>query len=176
MEGSLRTPCLIRFPGHVPGGRQSNEVVHITDMFTTIVTWAGADVPHDRVIDGLDQRSFLEGTQVHSAREGFPYWMGDTIYGVKWRNFKLAMYIQKTLTEPAVKLPTPRVFNLIVDPSERRPVALPYLHSWAVPHFTRILNDFAESVRREPLIPAGAQLDHVPGRQSDRSVFFASRR
>lgn len=35
MEGSLRTPCLIRWPESIPAGRQSNEIVHITDMFTT---------------------------------------------------------------------------------------------------------------------------------------------
>lgn len=80
MEGSLRTPCLIRYPGRVPGGRQSNEIVHITDMFTTLVRWAGADVPNERVIDGVDQRGFLEGKQASSAREGFPYWMGETLY------------------------------------------------------------------------------------------------
>ena len=33
MEGSLRTPCLIRWPGHVAPGRVSNEIVHVTDMF-----------------------------------------------------------------------------------------------------------------------------------------------
>jgi hypothetical protein len=39
---------------------------------------------------------------------------------------------------------------------------LPYLHSWAAVHFGRILREFEASVRREPLIPAGASLDHVP--------------
>ena len=38
MEGSLRTPCLIRWPGHVAPGRVSNEIVHVTDMFTTLLT------------------------------------------------------------------------------------------------------------------------------------------
>ena len=37
-KGSLRTPCLIRWPGHVAPGRVSNEIVHITDMFTTLIT------------------------------------------------------------------------------------------------------------------------------------------
>jgi arylsulfatase A-like enzyme len=34
MEGSLRTPAIIRYPGVVPSGQKSNEIVHITDMFT----------------------------------------------------------------------------------------------------------------------------------------------
>ncbi|HZD50995.1 MAG TPA: sulfatase-like hydrolase/transferase, partial [Silvibacterium sp.] len=166
MEGSLRTPGLIRYPGRVPAGRQSNEVVHITDMFTTILRWAGADVPDDRVIDGVDQRAFLEGKQDNSAREGFPYWMGETLYGVKWRNFKLVMYLQRTLFEPALKLSTPHIVNLTVDPKERTAVDLPYLHSWAAAHFGKILKEFAESVRREPLIPAGAPLNHVPNQKT----------
>jgi arylsulfatase len=164
MEGSLRTPCLVRYPGRVPPGAQSNEIVHITDMFTTLLRWAGTDAPGDRVIDGVDQRAFLEGKQKNSAREGFPYWMGETLYGVKWRDFKLAFHMQKTLAEPAQKLATPYLINLIVDPKERKPFDFPYVHSWTAIHFGKILKEFAASVQREPLIPAGAPLDHVPGK------------
>src|SRR5262249_51813662 len=78
MEGSLRTPCLVRYPGRVPAGRQSNDVVHITDMFTTLVRWGGGEIPNDRVIDGVDQRPFFEGKRETSARDRFPYWMGGT--------------------------------------------------------------------------------------------------
>lgn len=166
MEGSLRTPCLVRYPGRVPPGRQSNDIVHITDMFPTLLRWAGADVPADRVIDGIDQRDFLEGKQDASARDGFPYWMADTLYGVKWRNFKMALYVQATLTDPALKLATPHVVNLTVDPAERKPIDLPYIHSWTAAHFGRIMKEFGASVRREPLIPPGAPLDHVPIRKT----------
>jgi arylsulfatase A-like enzyme len=166
MEGSLRTPCMVRYPGRVPPGRQSNEIVHITDMFTTLLQWAGTDVPSDRVIDGVDQRAFLEGKHDNSARDGYPYWMADTLYGVKWRNFKMAFYLQKTLTEPALKLPTPHVINLTVDPKERKAIDLPYIHSWTAAHFGRIMKEFAASVKREPLIPAGAPLDHIPVRRT----------
>jgi arylsulfatase A-like enzyme len=165
MEGSLRTPCLVRYPGRVPASKQSNEIVHITDMFTTLLRWAGADIPDDRAIDGLDQRPFFEGKQEKSVREGFPYWMGATLYGVKWQNFKMVMYLQKTLTDPSLKLETPHLVNLIVDPKERKAFDLPYLHSWTLVHFGKILRGFEASVRREPLIPAGAPLDHVPAQQ-----------
>jgi arylsulfatase len=166
MEGSLRTPCIVRYPGQVPSGRQSNEVVHITDMFSTLLRWAGAAVPNDRVIDGIDQRAFFEGKQEKSAREGFPFWMGATMYGVKWQNFKMVLYLQKTLTDPSLKLETPHVINLTVDPKERKPVNYPYLHSWTGVHFGKILKEYGESVQREPLIPAGAPLNYVPTRKS----------
>jgi arylsulfatase A-like enzyme len=166
MEGSLRTPCLVRYPGRVPSGRQSNEIVHITDMFTTLLRWAGAEIPNDRVIDGVDQRTFLEGKQEKSVREGFPYWMGDTLYGVKWQNFKLVMHLQKTLTEPSQTLMTPYLINLTVDPKERKPYDFPYMHSWTGVHIGKILKDYEESIRREPPIPAGAPLNYVPTRKS----------
>ena len=165
MEGSLRTPCLVRYPGQVSAGRQSNEVVHVTDMFTTLLLWAGADVPTDREIDGIDQRAFLEGKREKSAREGFPYWMSDTLYGVKWQNFKMVFYVQRTSLEPAQKLATPYIVNLIVDPKERKPVDLPYVHSWTAAHFGNILGKLQESAKREPFIPQGAPLDHVPTRR-----------
>ena len=66
-EGGLRTPCLIRWPGRVAPGRASNELVHQTDMFTTLLGWAGCPIPDDREIDGVDQRAFFEGSQATSA-------------------------------------------------------------------------------------------------------------
>jgi len=162
MEGSLRTPALVRYPGHVPASQKSNEVVHITDMFTTLLLWAGLDVPKDRVIDGIDQRAFFEGKQTTSNREGFPFWLGSELYGVKWRNFKLVMVEQKTLTDPALPLPNPHLINLDTDPKEREPMDYPYLHTWVGVHVAKILQDYQESLKREPLIPAGAPLDFVP--------------
>ena len=35
MEGSSRTPFIIRWPGKIPAGRVSNEIVHEMDTFTT---------------------------------------------------------------------------------------------------------------------------------------------
>ena len=72
MEGSLRTPFIIRWPGKVPAGRVSNEIVHIVDLFTTLARVGGAEVPKDRPIDGVDQLDFFLGKQETSNREGFP--------------------------------------------------------------------------------------------------------
>ena len=162
MEGSLRTPAMVRYPGHVPPARKSNEIVHVTDMFTTLLLWAGLIVPADRVIDGVDQRAFFEGSRSDSNRDGFPYWLGSELYGVKWRNFKLVFAQQKTLTDPALRLPNPHLINLDTDPKEREPIDYPYLHTWVGSHVARILGAFHGSVQREPLIPAGAPIDFIP--------------
>jgi len=136
LEGSLRTPMMVRYPGVVPRSPVSNEIVPITDMFTTLASWTGAEVPTDRIIDGLDQRAFLEGRAEESARDGFPYWMGPTMYGVKWNQFEMVMVLQRTLAEPA--------------------------HHLITPHTSKIIQQFQASVAAEELIPLGAPLDFVP--------------
>jgi arylsulfatase len=162
MEGSLRTPCLVRWPERVPAGVASNEIVHVTDWFTTLLKMTGLEVPDDREIDGKDQSPFFYGEQEESNREGFIFWNGETMYGVKWRNFKLSLVQQKYFTDPALPLGFPHIVNLITDPKEREPYNPVYLHSWTMAHFARLIKEFQESVAREPLIPAAAPLDFVP--------------
>ena len=165
MEASLRTPCLVRWPKKVPAGVESNEIVHVTDWFTTLLKMAGLEAPDDREIDGIDQSAFFYGEQEESNREGFIFWNGETMYGIKWRNFKLSLVQQKYLTDPALPLGFPHVVNLVTDPKEREPYNPVHLHSWTMAHFGRMLKEFQESVAREQLIPAGAPLDFVPERK-----------
>jgi arylsulfatase len=69
-EGNLRTPCIVRWPGRVEPGRASDEIMHVTDWFTTILHAAGLSEPNDRVIDGVNQVAWLTGEAESSAREG----------------------------------------------------------------------------------------------------------
>jgi arylsulfatase len=162
LEGSLRTPCIVSYPGKVPPKQVSNEIVHITDMFTTLIKWTGAEIPNDRVIDGQDQRNFFEGKQEKSAREGFPYWMGETMYGVKWQNFKVVFVTKRSFADPELKLATPHIINLDVDPKEEKPYNYPHIHSWVMAHVGRMLNEYVGSVKKEPLIPAGVPVEYIP--------------
>lgn len=160
-EGNLRTPCIVRWRGHMPEGVVSNEIMHVTDWFTTILRAAGLSEPTDRVIDGVNQLDWLIGKTETSQREGYLFWMGSELYGAKWRNFKLVLVEQRYLNDVAAKLPTPRVVNLVTDPQEREVMSLPHLHTWTVGHFNKLIAAFQESVQREPLIPPGAPLGHV---------------
>ena len=160
MEGSLRTPCLIRWPGHVSGNRRSNEIVHITDVFTTLVRWAGAEIPQDRVIDGRDQRAFFEGQTDRSARDGFIFWNGQRMYGVKWKDFKIAMVQQQYFWDPVLDYAVPHIYNLKLDPKERDNQAVYY--GWVAGHAGRMVGEFTASLKREPAIPSGALVDFNP--------------
>ncbi|KAF5545126.1 arylsulfatase A [Fusarium mexicanum] len=90
MEGSLRVPFIIRWPGKVPAGVTSNEMVHATDIFTSILEIASAEVPSDRPIDGISQVAFFKDpTAVKSQREGFLFYIKDELRAVKWKDWKL---------------------------------------------------------------------------------------
>jgi arylsulfatase A-like enzyme len=162
MEASLRTPCIARWPGHLAAGKQSNDIMHVTDWFTTLLSMTGLTPPDDRIIDGKDQTAFLTGEQPNSNRDGFIYWNGARMYGVKWHHFKLVMVQQKYMFDPAPPLGFFNIINLIVDPKEREPIEPRYMHTWTMAHFTRLLSEFQSSLNREALIPAGASLDFLP--------------
>ena len=137
--------------------------MHCTDWLPTVAAMAGVEMPSDREIDGKDQTPFLAGDQETSNRDGFIYWNGERMYGVKWQNFKFVFVKQEYLTDPAPPLGIFQIVNLITDPQERMPYTHNTMrHSWTAAHFFRLLGEFTESVKREPLIPAGAPLDHVP--------------
>ena len=162
MEGSLRTPCIVQWPGKIASGVQSNEIMHCVDWFTTLAAMAGVSVPNDREMDSIDQSAWLSGKQKESNREGFLYWNADQLYGAKWRNFKCAIRKQLYLSDPVLTLPTPYVINLDVDPKEREPYNAKYLHTWTIQHFAGLLKAFMASTQREELTKPGSPLDFVP--------------
>ena len=100
MEASLRAPFMIRWPGKIPAGRVSNEIVHIVDLFTTLAHIGGAEIPKDRPIDGVDQMDFFLGKQEKSNREGFVAYVSDRLHAVKWRNWKMHLIWQVNMYDP----------------------------------------------------------------------------
>jgi arylsulfatase len=159
-EGGIRVPFMIRWPGRVPAGRVSDEIVHGVDLFPTIARLTGASVPNDRPIDGVDQSTFFLGKTDKSAREGIPIWCSDRLQAVKWRNFKVHFYQQKTMVSPAVRLPVPLLFNLYTNPRENEDK--PALDTWVIGPVLKIVAGFEESVKKYPLIPMGTPDPYRP--------------
>lgn len=158
LEGGIRVPFMIRWPGKVPAGRVSNEIVHGVDMFATIAKITGATIPNDRPIDSLDQSDFFQGKSDTSAREGFPIWGADTLLAVKWRNWKLHFYKQDTMFDPPLKLGIPYIINLYTDPREEKPT----IDTWVVTPMLKIVNAFQESTKNNPIIPMGTPDPYSP--------------
>ena len=160
LEGGIRVPFMIRWPGKIAAGRVSNEIVHGVDMFATLAKIAGARVPTDRPMDSIDQSDFLIGRSEKSAREGFPIWGASTLLAVKWRNWKLHFYKQDTMFDPPVKLGIPFIINLYTDPREEKPTA----DSWVVTPMLKIVGAFTATTQDSPLIPMGTPDPYTPPR------------
>src|SRR4029453_12831667 len=118
MEGGIRTPCLVRWPGRIPAGRVSNELVHEIDVLPTIAAAVGADiVPHDRAIDGVNQLPFLEGKQPKSNRDSVLFYVNTGLRAVKYRDWKFH-YLFQSEQGAAPAGTAMRLFNLLSDPKE----------------------------------------------------------
>ncbi|HYC46852.1 MAG TPA: arylsulfatase [Burkholderiales bacterium] len=160
MEGSLRVPFMIRWPGRIPAGAVSNEIVHVTDLFVTLAGIAGARVPGDRPIDGVDQVDFFTNPSGKSRREGFVYYIKNELRAAKWRDWKMHMVWEPEPNIGPNHLETPWVFNVIRDPKEETDVGNE--HSWVRLPLRRMVHEFQESLKRFPPIPSGAPDDFTP--------------
>jgi arylsulfatase A-like enzyme len=157
MEGSLRVPFILRWPGTV-AARVTNDIVHIVDLYATLARVAGARVPADRAIDGVDQLDFFLGQREHSAREGFAYYIKNELRAVKWRNWKMHFIWEVEPNTGPIKLETPYIFNLIRDPKEETSVTTE--ENWVRGPMLKLLQDFQQSLKAHPPIPPGAPDDY----------------
>lgn len=162
MEGSLRVPFIIRWPGKIPAGGTSNEIVHEVDTYTTLIKMGGASVPQDRMIDGLDQSDFLLGKSEKSAREGFPVFVADRLEAVKWKNWKIVFYDeQRDWWSPSVKLGNPKAFDLITDPKEEYP-ATAMRNTWNAGPALKVVTEFEKTLKKYPPIAPGTPDPYTP--------------
>jgi len=155
-EGALRVPFAIRWPGKIKANTSSDEIVHAMDLFPTLAKLAGGEIPDDRVIDGIDMSDFLLGKQEKSGREGFVVYMGNDVFGVKWKNWKLHFKEQDAWNSVMDTYTMPRVYNLYTDPQEKNNVLFP--NTWIPKAALGQLTDHIVSLNQNPPIKSG-QLD-----------------
>jgi arylsulfatase len=162
-EGALRVPFAVRWPGRIEAGRVSDEIVHAMDLFPTLARIAGGEVPDDRVIDGIDMSEFVLGGRDTSGRDGFIVYMGNDIFGVKWRDWKIHFKEQTGWNGVLREYTMPRVYNLIDDPQERDNVLFP--HTWVMKAGLPQLEQHVASLKKHPPIPAGTPDPYKPKRR-----------
>ena len=160
MEGSLRVPFIARWPGHIVPRTVSNEIIHVVDIYSTLAAVAGAALPQDRPIDGLDQLPFLTGQTDKSAREGFVYFIKNEVRAAKWRDWKMHFVWEKEPNDGANHLETPYLFNLVQDPKEETDVNT--TQGWVRGPIRKMINSMQASLKANPPIPPGASDDYRP--------------
>ncbi len=109
-EGGLRVPCIVRWPGHVAPGRTSDELVASIDLYPTLAGLCGAELPQDRIIDGIDMSTLLLDDQTPSPRETFCYYLMNDLEAVRAGRWKL--HIAKAGT------PVGELYDVVADPAE----------------------------------------------------------
>jgi len=122
-EGGMREPAIAWWPGKIKAGTLSQELGSNMDIFTTSLKLAGAEVPTDRVIDGVDLRPVLFGTGP-SPRETCFYYRGTRLMAVRKGPWKAHFITQPAYGRGGPKKHDPPVlYNLLVDPSEKYEVS-----------------------------------------------------
>jgi arylsulfatase A-like enzyme len=159
-EGSMRAPFIIRWPGKIPAGSVSNEIIHVVDLLPTLGKIADYEVPDDRIIDGVDQLAFFTGKQKKSNREGFIIYNNDDVYGYKWRNWKMHLVELENMNSEPKPLNVPRVYNLITDPKEEYNMAAEA--TWVLPVMFKKIVEFQKTLVKEPPIQLGTPDPYSP--------------
>jgi arylsulfatase len=70
LEGGVRVPAMAWWPGMIEPNQDPQDMLHLTDLFTTAARLAGAidKIPTDRVTDGIDQTALLLLGEGHGRR------------------------------------------------------------------------------------------------------------
>ena len=153
-------PELIRWPGKIPAGVVSNEIVQHHDWLPTFVAAAGepdiveklksghtaGDTTYKVHIDGFNLLPYLTGEEDRSPRQGMVYFSDDgDVLALRFDNWKIVFMEQRaqgTLrlwAEPFVALRVPKLFNLRTDPFERADVTSNTYYDWVVDNVYIIL-------------------------------------
>jgi arylsulfatase A-like enzyme len=121
-EGGMRVPAIFWQPGTIKPGVVM-DIGATLDLLPTFCALTGVAVPSDRALDGYDLSVALLG-KGKSPRRMMPYWRGSKLMALRHGAFKAHFITQSEYGgEPAVTHPTPELYNLDQDPSEKWNVA-----------------------------------------------------
>jgi arylsulfatase A-like enzyme len=110
-EGGVHVPGVVRWPGHVPSGVESQELIHMIDLFPTLLAAAGVQPNPAWHIDGVNLLDTWLGKSPSPDRTIFWEWDadGNLQYAAMHHNLKLII-TSKNL---------PEMYDVVKDPSER---------------------------------------------------------
>jgi arylsulfatase len=150
-EGAFRVPLAVRWPGKVPAGVVSNELVHHHDWLPTFLAMAGQPDIKEKLLqgykagdktfkvhlDGYNLAPFLTEKGTKSPRDGFIYFDDDgNLVAIRFQNWKVVFLEQRcpgTLQvwlEPFTVLRCPKLYNLRTDPFERADITSNTYFDW----------------------------------------------
>ncbi len=125
-EGGTRTPFITRWKGTIARGL-SDEVVSTMDLYASLATLTGAEIPRDAARDTMDVLGALLGEKNARGREELVQQDNGTggTFGFRSGNWKLLRHDSQKARNFVVErelantdVPTYQLFDLSVDPGE----------------------------------------------------------
>ena len=152
LEGGHRVGAFLRWPGVVESGSVVGDMVFVSDLYTTFARIAGntADIPRDRVVDGIDQTALLLQGDTHGRRDYVH------LYEVGELKATVKQHLKIHWPPPGVNTAMSKFFNLYWDPREDNPLL--YQAVWAGTPFSRMR---VQHLRLKDRFP---DRDHATGR------------
>lgn len=162
-EGSIRTFCFVRWPGHISPNTSSYAMFSAMDFLPTFASILGAKLPtNDRVIDGVDQTEVLYGKSTTGKRDNLLTFVGPDLLAVRWKQFRVyftdinptggLLEKQGATSVSSSKMYYPRVYNIEMDPHEDLNITLT-LGVPALAFAYKPVIDYYESVKKFPNPP-----------------------
>jgi uncharacterized sulfatase len=109
-EGGIRVPMFVKWPQRIaPGTVVDTPVTHV-DLFPSLAAAAGAPLPSDRVIDGVDFMPAAFGTGAVRRKNDAIFWQSGAYQVVRAGDWKLHVDGNQRKNW---------LFNLATDPTER---------------------------------------------------------
>ena len=119
-EGGTHVPFMAKWPAQINAGSRMEAPIHHNDIFSTIAAAAGAQVPQDRKIDGVDLLPYIR-QEVAGEPHQILFWREGHQQTVLHKGWKLIRADQSHLPQPVAQAKW--LFNLAVDPTEQTNLA-----------------------------------------------------
>ena len=87
-DGGQRVPCIIRWPGKINGGEETDALATTMDFLPSITSLIGGELPSKK-IDGIDMSKLFFSNNSASKRESFLYYNEDELEAIRYKNWKL---------------------------------------------------------------------------------------
>lgn len=114
-DGALRVPAILIWPGKIIP-RKIDEAVNVTDVYPTLASLAGATIPEELKLDGLNFMGILNGKK--SPQNRIMYWRSNNAIALKKGDWKL-IHKGRTIGEGNDEL-----YNIQMDPHETEDISV----------------------------------------------------
>ncbi|MDP5220072.1 sulfatase-like hydrolase/transferase [Ruegeria sp. 2205SS24-7] len=144
-EGGIRVDSFIRWPGMIEADGIVGDIVHVSDLYTTLARFAGAEagIPRDRLVDGVDQSALLLLGETKGRRDHL------IVYSVHTPRAIIKDQLKLRIPGSGESAILADFFDVYRDTHEKYPVSTE-VGAWGGQEFVRILGRHLKRKEKYP--------------------------